>query len=446
MFGIMDLKEQREMAVKNAEELIKAADAEARDLSPEESARYDVLMDTRDKLDKNIEQRERLQAAKTAEAAPAVRKTEPQTPSATPKSFTRIELARPSVKLRSFKNYEQAHLAGQWLRGALFNNVESRNFCIDRGLEFRTATEGVNTAGGYLVPTELDNAIEDNRDAYGVFRRECPPTTMSSDTKSIPVKTSGLTAYFVGENTEPTESTGVWTQVNLTAKKMMVETLYSSEVNDDAIINMAEVLSSDIGMAFAELEDRCGFIGDGTSTYGGMYGLSTWFTAHDATGEKGVVISATNHDSYSEYDAADIGLVKAALKPQYRQGAKWYMSEATWSGVFERLLIAAGGNTTAMLAEGAQYRFGGYPVVISELLLSSATPTTTHAGVSVCMFGNLPRTSKFGVRRGTTIRVANERYVELDQIGIFGSSRFDIANWNLGDTTAAGGMVSLNAV
>jgi HK97 family phage major capsid protein len=443
MFQILELKEQRELALKNAKDLLLKADSEQREMTVDEAGQYDQLMDEHKRLDVDIARRERLQSATDQSSKPEERKTVSLQPATPQRRIARVESVPSSVHLRSFKKYEDAHLMGKWLLGSVFEDVNARNFCLDKGLEFRAQEEGTNTKGGYLVPVQMENAIIDNRATYGVFRREVNPTLMSGDTKTVPVKASGLTAYFVGENAEITESTSGWTNVQLVAKKLAALAKYSSELNEDSIISLADDLANDMGMAFAEKEDRCGFLGDGTSTYGGMYGLVPWFEAHDASGEKGVVVAASGHDTYAEYDSADIGALLGALPAQYRMGAKLFMSSATWAAIFERLMVAAGGNTMQNMADGVQPRYLGYPVVLSEVLLASATSATDQSNKSVVLFGNLPKTSLMGDRRGITIKIASERFVEYDQIGIVGTSRFDIVNHNLGDTSVAGGMVSL---
>jgi len=443
MLGILDKKEELELAVKNAEAIMAKADSEQRELTPEESAEYDQLMDQRDKLDKDIERRERLAAAKTKGAEVQERKTVSAQPAAPERRVTRIEPVRSTVKLRSFKTHEDANLAGRWLMGALFNHTESRNHCLDRGLEYRALSEGVNTAGGFLVPSILEQAIIDNRDRYGLLRQEVTPTPMSSDTVTIPVQTGGLTAYFIGENKEATESEQTWSNVTLSAKKCMVLTKHSTEVAEDAIIGLAEKIAQDMGEAIAEKEDRCWLLGDGTAAYGGIYGLKTWFDANDAGSYKSMFVAATNHDTYAEYDATDIGTAMGRLPLKYRQGAKLYMSPTTWGAVFERLMLAAGGNTTVTVGEGAQLRYNGYPVAFSELLTASATPTTDNSNVSIFMFGNANRTTLLGDRRGIVIKASEDRHIELGQVVVVGSSRFDIVNHNLGDTSVPGSMISL---
>ena len=106
---------------------------------------------------------------------------------------------------------------------------------------------GVNTAGGFTVPEEMSSAIIDLREEYGVFRRESKVVPMSADTKTVPRRTSGLTAYFVDENSAVTESTKGWDQVMLVARKIAALAKYSSELDEDSIISMADDLA---GMHF----------------------------------------------------------------------------------------------------------------------------------------------------------------------------------------------------
>ncbi len=63
--------------------------------------------------------------------------------------------------------------------------------------------------------------------------------------------------------------------MRLTAKKLMVLTKYSNELNEDAVLNIGDDLAGEIAYAFALKEDQCGFLGDGTSTYGGITGVTT---------------------------------------------------------------------------------------------------------------------------------------------------------------------------
>jgi HK97 family phage major capsid protein len=74
---------------------------------------------------------------------------------------------------------------------------------------------------------------------------------MGRDTISTPKLVSGLTMYFTGEGVAPTQSQPVWTNVRLTAKKASVLTLYSSELDEDAVVSIGDILTGEIAYAYA---------------------------------------------------------------------------------------------------------------------------------------------------------------------------------------------------
>jgi HK97 family phage major capsid protein len=133
-----------------------------------------------------------------------------------------------------------------------------------------------------LVPEEMMNEIIVLRETYGVFRKECRVVPMGRDTLNWPRRTGGLTAYFMARRRRITESSASFDNVNLTAKKLGALTKLSTEIAEDAVINIADYIVDEIAYAFASKEDDCGFNGDGTSTYGGMTG-PRWYAAQAAT-------------------------------------------------------------------------------------------------------------------------------------------------------------------
>jgi HK97 family phage major capsid protein len=159
----------------------------------------------------------------------------------------------------------------------------ARDFCGQHGIRVveqkfsddllqKLHQENVNTSGGFLVPEEFSADIIDLKETYGVARRLFGNEPMTSDTKTFPRRTAGLTAYPVGEGAAGTESTSSWDQVRLTAKDWMVLTRMTNQLNADSVINWADKLAYEIAYAFASRKTS-GFNGDATSTYGGITGL-----------------------------------------------------------------------------------------------------------------------------------------------------------------------------
>lgn len=351
-----------------------------------------------------------------------------------------------SSKLKNFKG-ENAELRalrfGKFMQASIFGNIKAGEWCRENGIELKAHSEGVNSAGGYFVPEEFSMDIIDLRDSYGIFRQLCQVIPMGRDTITVPRRVSGLTAYAVGEATAITQSQTGWDQVRLTAGKWGVLTLLSSELDEDAVINLGDMLIGEIAYAFASAEDTAGFSGDGSSTYHGINGLLTRFTAGVGS-LAGAVDAASGHDTFAEYDAADLNTLMAKL-PQYvykRGTARFYTSQVGWALTFQRLIQAAGGLTKDDVTGEFVYRYMGFPVMIVP---NMPTATTDLSDTAVMLFGDIGLACTFGDRRGMTVARSTEYKFAEDQIAIKATERFDINVHDIGSTTVAGPVVALMA-
>lgn len=331
--------------------------------------------------------------------------------------------------------------AGKFIQASMFGNEKAAAWCREQGIEMKAHSEGVNTAGGYFVPEEISLDIIDLRDQYGLFRRLCRVLPMGRDTLTIPKRTSGLTAYAVGEGTAITTSDTAWTQVRLTASKWGVLTLMSSELDEDAAINIGDMLVGEIAYAFALAEDTAGFAGDSTSTYGGITGIRTKF--NNGVGSLvGAVDAASGHDTFAEIDAADIQKLMAYL-PQYvyeRGNPRFICSQVAWAVLFERLIGAAGGVTKDEATGMTRRSYLGYPVEVTPAM---PVAQTDLSDLTMILFGDLSMAATMGDRRGITIARSTEYKFAEDQIAIKGTERFDINVHSVGDTSTAGPIVAL---
>jgi len=400
--------------------------------TPEDEKAFGDLKAEIDASDKKIARIREALKIKAATAKPV-----PSPNGDTPKTF-----ARPRHSgLKAYKGDgadERAFRVGQWIKASFYDSEAARNWCRENGvLITRAASEGVNSAGGFLVPEEMQASIIDLREQFGVFRREAQIVPMGSDTLNWPRRTGGVTAYFIGENTAPTESQASWDNVNLVAKKLAALTRMSTELSDDAIVNVADWLTNEIAYAFSSKEDDCGFNGDGTSTYGGIRGVTTLIL--DGTHNAGKVAAVSPHNTFEEIDAVDITKLMGTLPAYALAGAKFYTSQYGFAATFERLVAAGGGNSIATLGGEIQYRYLGFPVVISQKMVGSGDQ---NAKVMV-MFGNLRLAAAMGERRVVTIKRSDDRYFDTDQIGLMGTERIDINVHDLGDNTNAGPVVGL---
>lgn len=355
-----------------------------------------------------------------------------------------VQLARSVYRggqLRSFKGEkaeERAYRSGMFLLATLGRSSVAMEYCRSNGILIERAHSGeTNSLGGFLVPNEFDSTIIDLRIQYGAFRPNANVVPMSSDTLTRPRRTGGLTAYFTGGGDAATESTKSWDQVTLVAKKLSVLTKYESELNEDAVINIADDLASEIAYAFANKEDLCGFNGDGSATYGGMVGVCTKILGLSATRSYIAGLQVASGNLWSEIVLGDINGVVGRLPQFARQSGnvKFYCSHPFFANVLQKLAQAVGGVTAAEIQGTFEPRFFGVPVQIVEVM------PQTEANDQVCLlYGNLAQAAMLGDRRGTSIAMSDSDGTDFAKgiMAIRGDTRFDINVHDVGTAASSG--------
>lgn len=406
------------------------------ELSEEQQSRFDEIAGTEEKpgliksLRKKIEQREEFDRDVAAIAA----KKESQSFAQETKVIKVPARAKAANKLYAFKNEEDAYLSGQWALANLFGNRKAKAWCKEHGVKANMTTFD-NTLGGFLVPDPLEASIIELREQYGVARRELTQVSMSDARMSMPKLTQEVTAFYVGETQTITPSLMNVQLISLDAKKLACVTPISSELNEDSVISISEMLARSVAQTFAVEEDRALFNGTGTSVTGGIVGLLGAIQA-------GSLVTATGRTTFSALTFADFESMIGARKMWAANSPKWYISQAGWAASMQRLANAAGGVTMAEIADGAStMMFLGYPVVISQLLESRLTGTT---GVRACYFGDLANAGYLGTRRGISLAVDTSVGFLNDTINIRATQRYDIAIHDRGDAVNSGGVIALN--
>src|SRR4051812_20492336 len=153
-------------------------------------------------------------------------------------------------------------------KAVLLHDDVAKRWCAKNNIATTKAMgEGINSAGAFLVPTELASAIIEQREASGVFRACAQVVPMASDAKEVPTRTSGVTASWTEENIAITGSQPVLSNANLVAAAFVRA---SSESEEDSAPEFA------VGV--------CPQIIDGT---------------HNAS----KVAAAAGHDTFAELDA-----------------------------------------------------------------------------------------------------------------------------------------------
>jgi HK97 family phage major capsid protein len=414
------------------EAIVAIAKEESRDLNADEQSEVDGIVGSGEnagRISALVEQKNRMDKI-DAHCTAIVKAEEAKETSVTRRVPAR---AKAHGKLEAFKSEQDAYDCGQYVLANLFGNRRAKAYCKDNGIK-AVMTGGDNTKGGFLVPEPMEAAIIELREQYGVFRQNSRVWPMSDSVTIVPKLAGEVTTYYVGENSTITASDAIVQQVKLEAKKLASMTLVSSELNEDAVVSVAEMISRSVAYQFAVSEDQAGFLGDGTSTYGGIVGLAGALAA-------GSLVTATSLQTFSALTFASFESVVGACKMYAGIQPKWYIHQAGWAASMQRLANAAGGTTATEVQNGVvQDQFLGYPVVKSQVLTSALTGTT---GLRACYFGDLRLGSYLGTRRGISIAVDSSRYFEQDSIAIKATQRYDINVHDRGTASASGGIIGL---
>jgi HK97 family phage major capsid protein len=330
---------------------------------------------------------------------------------------------------------ERAYDFGVWIIGQVAGKEEHQVYCEQmlgiKCVKFLTGTQ--NVSGGYVIPEQFIDDIISLKETYGVCSRRARVVPMKSDVASRPVRTGGVTMGFIGEAGTIGESDMTFGNAKLAAKKIGAVITINDELDADSIIDLGETVAQEIAVGAAYQEDICLFLGDGTSTYGGINGICNRLLGLSATiaNIAGLVVGSSH--VYSGLVLSDFQSV-AGILPEYASvGAAWYCHREFYYTVMSAVASTAGNHIAAEYNNTigtATPRFLGYPVEMTQVMPKAA------ANSQVCaLLGDLNLGAMLGIR---SISVAQNTSIKFasDQTMIRGLERFDINVHSVGNADA----------
>lgn len=342
-------------------------------------------------------------------------------------------------------NDEKGRMAYAWGKVALAASGNKKAIqWLNDNPQYKAANEGTNSAGGFLVPDILMDSIIWLRDKYGVVRRNSDVRTMTSDTLLIPKNATSPTVYWPGENTAITESSPVFDQVSVVAKKLGILSQVSSELNEDSVVELGAHLADDFAWRIEQEIDRVAMLGASANAADGN--IDGFITANLAVGSNAGTVAAAS-GTVANYNAVTLANFRTmvGLLPLYadRPGeVKWYMSKRFFNDVVCNRLDALSGNAALdiMNFNNGQPTLFGYPIEFSQHLASTPAGTVnTH----LCAFGNLKTGLVYGDRRDFNIKMSEHYYFNADALAFRGTARVGIKAHDVGTSSAAGSIIVL---
>jgi HK97 family phage major capsid protein len=324
-----------------------------------------------------------------------------------------------------------------WIKGHLRGDAEAKRWCNDYGIEARAQGSAASTTGSAFVPDILSNQVLRLVNEDSVFASNATPVNMPSDVVLVPKRTGGATAYWVAENTAITDSDPTHSQVTLTAKKVTAATKVSTELFEDSVVGIAEMLATELAYTLTQAVETVAFNGNsanapsvaGILTSGGILaGSSATYAASLVTGAG---------DYFEEITKANILEMMAKMPSHSRQGAAWIVSPYAFATCLQALDLAQGGSVG--LSQGLGLTFLGSPVLLSHQMVGSGDQT----GKVMALYANLRNAAHFGVRRGLEIASSDQVAFLSDQVVVRATMRCAISWSELGSDTAAGPVIAL---
>jgi HK97 family phage major capsid protein len=273
----------------------------------------------------------------------------------------------------------------------------------------KALSEGIDSAGGFLVPPELSNEIVSVVRERSTVRSNARVLTTTSDHLDVP--SFDYQAEWVGETPPSSETTitpiGV---VGVNVYKLRVKARVSRDLFNDQP-SLAGWLTTTGGQQIALAEDRA-FISApvGLQPLGFISRLPSTSIV-DVEGSTADTISSTTAAAGSTTKL--VGL-EANLPDAFRVNARWFMAGATLAKV--RQLVSASGNQFFP-------DYGVHPITAETMLMghpvstSSAMPLDGTNGNLVVALVDLSQ-YLVATHNMLSIRILQETYADTDQVGV----------------------------
>lgn len=393
MSRTLELRRERAALVTEAREILDRAETGKRDLTQEESNRYDAIMVDVDAKGKAIGREERMAALEgdlSRSLGTLVGGKEP--PANQPG-----DVQPQNRSLRAAPEYRDAF----WLAFRVGHNAldsqQARMLSEARALATNT-----DTAGGFLVPETFEQTLIQKLAEENVMRTLATVIPSSND-RNIPVEETEGTAYWTGENDSYTESEETFGAKALRSHKLTTLIKVSEELLADSAFVLETYVASKFGRRMGDKEEQAFLVGDGVNKPKGV--------VLDAQ----VGVTAAGAAAITSDELLDLHY---SLKRPYRRRATYVMNDLTVKAV--RKLKDANGQY--LLQPGLQ---------AAELDSVNGRPLVTADDMPVMAAGN--RSIVFGDisyywiadRLGRMFQRLGELFATQGQVGFRGWQRVD---------------------
>jgi HK97 family phage major capsid protein len=199
-------------------------------------------------------------------------------------------------------------------------------------------TEGTDSEGGYLVPTEYRNNMIQLLETYGIARQQATVIPMAREELVMPKLTGGVQVYWIGEGKTISPTQPAFGELKMIAKKMAALVPITSELLADSSVAIANLLMTLFAQAIAKEEDRVAFMGD-------VAGNSDPFNGIMYDPDVNDIAMASGKTDFADLDADFLADVVSSISPTLSSGARWYMHRTVFN-ILRKLQVKSYGGSS----------------------------------------------------------------------------------------------------
>lgn len=241
-------------------------------------------------------------------------------------------------------------------------------------MELRAQSEGVDNAGGFTVPPEFREKLVERQLAFGGVAPDCE-TINTSTGGPLEFPTLDDTANSGSITAEGAQFAAgadlTFGSINVSAYKYTSQGTgqdplrVSVELLQDSAFDVASLVARKLGERIARAQATDWITGNGVGEPVGLAGATV--TANETV------------DVADTVDYDDLLDLETLLDPAYEQGAKWYMSKASWAAV--RAIVDSTGRplvqelSVSGIGAKPSPSLLGYPVVLDQEILDFGAAT-----------------------------------------------------------------------
>ena len=253
----------------------------------------------------------------------------------------------------------------------------ARGFFLPSDVQKRDLTAGTNNAGGFSVATDMRP-----QDFIGMLRNAMVIDGLGTRMLSgligqvaIPKQSGAATAYWVAENSAPTESQQTLAQVTMTPKTVGAFTDISRRLLLQSSIDVENMVQSDLAQVLGLAIQQAAISGTGASNQ--PTGLLTAITPSVIGGANGLAPTWQNM----------IDLETAVATANADVGSMAYLTNAKVRGKLKSTQKFSGTNGQPVWDQG-NTPINGYRAAITNSVPSNLTKGTSSGVASAILFGN----------------------------------------------------------